>query len=464
MKKVFILGIDGAPPELVFDEWLDELPNIKSLVDKGIRAKIKSSIPASTCVAWSSFTSGRDAGELGVYSYTYRVNNSYDEVRLVNSSCVKKECIWDILSKHNKKSIILNVPLTYPVKPIKGVMVSGFLTPDMNTPCVYPSNLKKEIRTIVKGDYMFDVSGFTEYKNMPKEELLKLIYKMTDQHLKLIKYLIKKEKWDLFMAVEMGSDRIMHKFWSYQDETHKKHDPRSKFKNTIKDYFQYLDKEIGEIKAMLNKDVTFIISSDHGMKKMEGRINLNDFLIKEGYLVLKEKPKSLTKFRMQNVDWDKTKAYAVGSYLGRIYFNVKGRDSRGIVCPGEEYEMLREDIIAKLKIITADDGKGLDNRFYKPELIYPNGYTNEAPDLIVYFDNLLWGVNNDIGSDSLYSWSTIIGSDDAGHAPEGIFILNDKSIKEKKDLDEISILDITPTILKLMNIPLPKDLQGKPIL
>lgn len=464
MKKVFVLGIDGAPPELILNKWLEELPNIKKMIDNGISAKIRSTIPPSTCVAWTAFASGRDAGELGVYSYTYRVNNSYDKVKLINSNCVKKKSIWDILSLHNKKSIILNLPLTYPIKPLNGIMVSGFLTPDMNGPCIYPENLKEEIKGLLKEDYMFDIAEFAGYKNVPKEELLKLIYKMTDQHFKLIKYLIRKKEWDFFMAVIIGSDRIMHTFWSYCDETHKKYKPDSKFKNAIKEYFQYLDKEIGEIRLMLDEDTTFIISSDHGMRKMEGRINLNDFLIKEGYLVLRDKPQQLTKFKMNDVNWSKTKAYAIGSYQGRVYFNVKGKDPKGIVKPGKEYEKLREEIIEKLRHITSDNGNKLDNRFYTPETIYPKGYTIEAPDIIVYFDNLLWGVNNDVGNNSLYSWSTTVGSDDAGHAPEGVFILEDKSVKKKKDLGIINILDVMPTILKLMNIPKPKDLQGKPIL
>jgi len=90
MSKVFVFGIDGAPPELIFDKYLGELPNIKSLIDKGIHGRLRSTIPPSTILAWSALASGYDPGELGVYSYTYRVNKSLNEKKLVDSTCVKK--------------------------------------------------------------------------------------------------------------------------------------------------------------------------------------------------------------------------------------------------------------------------------------------------------------------------------------------------------------------------------------
>src|SRR3990167_1646818 len=127
MTRVFVFGIDGAPPELVFDKWLDELPTIKKLMHKGVYAKLNSAIPPSTIVAWNSMISGKDTSEIGVFSYTCKDEKGAS--RLVNSKDIKCKLMWDILMEKNKKSIALYVPLTYPVKPINGCMVSDFLTP-----------------------------------------------------------------------------------------------------------------------------------------------------------------------------------------------------------------------------------------------------------------------------------------------------------------------------------------------
>src|SRR3989338_5733933 len=109
MSKVFVFGIDGMPPQMAFRDYIDELPNLKSLMEKGLYGKIKSTSPPSTILAWSAFCSGRDPGELGVYSYTYRPKDSSEEAGLVNSTMIKQKMVWDILSEKGKRSIVLNV-------------------------------------------------------------------------------------------------------------------------------------------------------------------------------------------------------------------------------------------------------------------------------------------------------------------------------------------------------------------
>ena len=143
MNRVFVFGIDGAPPELIFDKWLDELPNIKGLLGKGIYSKVNSTIPPSTIVAWNSMFSGKDTSEIGVFSYTY---NSNGVQKLVSSNNIKCDLIWDILTKQKKKTIALYVPLSYPVKPINGIMVSDFMTPGIGSRCTYPDHIKDRIK------------------------------------------------------------------------------------------------------------------------------------------------------------------------------------------------------------------------------------------------------------------------------------------------------------------------------
>ncbi|MFH1240037.1 MAG: alkaline phosphatase family protein [Candidatus Diapherotrites archaeon] len=467
MNKVFVLGIDGAPFQLIFNEWLDELPNIKQLMLTGVYAKSNSTIPPSTILAWTAFASGYDPGQMGVYSYTVRENKLSDETNLVNSTCKKKKMIWDLLSANNKKSIVLNVPLTYPVNEINGTIISGFLTPGLKSKCCYPEEFKEELSELFDDEYMFDVSGFVGYKNLAPKELIKRIYKLTEMNFTLIDYFLKNKEWDFFMSVLIGSDRLQHNLWRFIDEKHIKYEYDSELKDSIKNYYKYIDKKLGEIISLLPPKTTVIVASDHGFDRMDGRINLNQWLIDNSYLVLKPeiqekiKKEKLT-LKLSYIDWTKTKAYSVGAYQGRIYLNTKKRTPSGIVA-SDEVDLLKNELKQKLIKIKKDTGEKLNNKVFFPEEIYVPGFTDESPDLIVYFDNLKWGVNNDIGHDSLYSWSTIVGSDDAGHAPQGLFIMSGNKIAKKGNLGEISILDVTPSILELLNLEIPKDMKGKSV-
>lgn len=458
MSKVFVLGLDGVPPELLFEKWLDHLPNLKRLIQSGMHGTIESTIPPSTTIAWNAFASGEDASGLGIYSYTYRQG---EKTRLYNSTHVKAPLLWDMLSDAGKKVVILNVPLTYPPKKINGYMVTDFLTPDASCEFTYPSSLKQELHAMLGKDYLFDATdeGLGGYKSVEKSKLLKRIYEMTDIHLKTLKYMIKTKEWDFLMCVLLGTDRMLHTFLSYYDKTHRKYEP-SEFESALPEFFAYLDRELGEVFSLLDRDTTIIISSDHGIKKVEGKINLNDWLIREGYLAIKKPISSPVRFDFSLIDWEKTKAYAIGSYQGRIYFNLKGRDEKGIV-EKKQYETLQEELIGKLSEIPGDRGEKLDTKIFQPQEVFQGPYRDQAPDLMVYFDNLVWGVNNDIGNVGLHSAEDTVGATDGGHSPEGIIIVSGKGVRKGKSLGKVPITDVASLILHLMDVKMPKSIGKK---
>ncbi len=430
MGKVFVFGIDGAAPELIFDKWKSELPVISSLLEKGQWGRIESTIPPSTILAWSSIFSGKDPGELGVYSYTRRESN-----RLTNSLDIKQPMIWNLLK--DKKSIVLNVPLTYPLKPMNGIMISGFLTPAFNDKSIFPAELKTKVREFLGEDYMFDVSGFVGYKSIPTAQLLERTYKMTNQQLDTAKWLLK-EDWDLFVCVLIGPDRLQHMLWRYFDKNHKYYE-ETEFKDALKDFYKYIDKRLGEFLKELNDDVTVIVSSDHGMAGTKGRINLNDWLIKEGYLVLTETPTEQTRLKPDMIDFTKTKVHSVGAYQGRLYIN------RQIVSDVQDF---LKELAEKLKQIPDSNGNQIDTRTYLAEQIYKQT-DSESPDMIVYFDNLRWGINPNVGNKGTYSWVTKLGADSAGHAPEGIYVITGKKISHKNK--NIKTTDMMQIMMEAIN-------------
>ncbi len=443
MPILAIIGLDCADPKLVFEEFWDELPNMRKIAQNGSFGKLRSTIPPITVPAWMSMMTGKDPGELGIYGFRNRKDYSYDSVVFANSKFIKYETVWDTLGKHGYKSIALGVPLTYPPKPINGYLVTSFLTPSTKVDYTYPKSLKIEIEKWV-GEYMLDVENF---RTNDKDRLLKDMYKMTEKRFEVAKHLVSEKEWDFFMMVVMGTDRMHHAFWAHHDPTHFKHDPNSPYKNAIKDYYKYVDKKIGVLVKLFPSDTKIMVVSDHGIQKMEGGIAVNDWLIQKGYLTLKEMPKEPTRIGKlisnDMIDWAKTKAWGMGGYYGRIFLNVKGREPKGTI-EKSDYEEFRDKLIRDLESITDENGNNIGTKVFKPEETYKE-VKNIAPDLIVYFGNLTWRSMGTVGNKTIWLHENDTGPDDANHAQEGMVIVSEGKAPRK-------IYEVRDVVLKHFEI------------
>jgi predicted AlkP superfamily phosphohydrolase/phosphomutase len=251
--------------------------------------------------------------------------------------------------------------------------------------------------------------------------------------------------------------------WKYVDPTHPKYEPGNRFEQSILNYYIYLDEEIGTLLEKVGDETAVLVVSDHGAKKMDGGINFNDWLIREGYLAVKQMPEGLANLKNDNIDWSKTKVWGSGGYYGRLFLNVKGREPEGQIEP-QDYESFRDELIAKIEAITDPDGVNIGSKAFKPEETYPvvNGV---APDLIVYFGDLNWRSLGTIGNPTIWSFENDTGPDDANHAQHGLFILHDpRNPGDGRQVKEAHVMDIAPTVLKLLDDPIPDDFEGKPIL
>jgi predicted AlkP superfamily phosphohydrolase/phosphomutase len=456
-KRVLVIGLDCAPPELLFDQFADELPNIKKMLDNGLYARMESSHPPITIPAWMVMATSKNAGKLGVYGFRHRKPGTYNDIWLANSHSIKEKTVWDILGKHNKKAIVVGVPPAYPPKPINGSSISCFMTPSADKNYTYPKELKQEIQRLI-GEYLFDAVFRTE----EKDKLLKQLYKMTQQHFTVLRYLAKNKPWHFFMFVEIGTDRVHHAFWKFFDKEHHLYKPNNKYENTILDYYKLIDTEIGKLLKLADENTIVITVSDHGAKRMKGAFCVNQWLIEKGYLKLKETPPSGTSLTNTKVDWTKTQAWGWGGYHARMFFNIKGREPQGTIEP-KNYESFRDQIVNDLKAIRGPKGENWDTKVYTPEQIYPNGI-GDYPDLTVYFDDLSWRSAGTLGYPSYYLPKNDKGPDDAVHSHYGVFLYYDPKRKMGgNQINDINLLDFAPTILKLMNIPLRKDMEGKTI-
>jgi predicted AlkP superfamily phosphohydrolase/phosphomutase len=452
--KILVLGLDCAAPELLFG--YDDLPNIRRLMESGAYGRLQSVVPPITVPAWMCMTTSQDPGTLGIYGFRNRADHSYDGLKIASARSITAPAIWDHIAREGKRSIIVGVPPGYPPRKINGISVGCFLTPDTDKNIfTHPPELSEEIRRLV-GHYPVDVQGFrTDDKAWLRDE----IFAMSRTQFKVVRHLLTEHPWDYFHFVDIGQDRVHHGFWKYHDPAHVLHESNSPFRETIHDYYRHIDAEIGQVLELLRDDTIVLIVSDHGAQRLDGGFCVNEWLVRQGLLVLKSYPSEVTQFAKLDVDWEKTKVWSEGGYYARVFLNVKGREPQGVIDPAE-YESIRDEIKAKFEATVDTEGKRLGTLVFKPEEIYKS-VQNVAPDLIVHFGALYWRSIGGVGYEAVHVLENDTGPDDCNHAQFGSFILAASNNPLPGEITGAHLLDIAPTLLELAGYDIPAGMQGR---
>ncbi len=456
MRRVLLVGLDCAAPEIVFDRLGTELPNIARLRAKGLWGVLESCHPPITVPAWMVMATGKDPGRLGLYGFRHRKGASYTDGWVATSGAVKEPTVWDICGLDGRQSCVLGVPPSYPPRPIPGWLVGCFLTPDAQRIYTYPASLTEEIEAVT-GGYRFDV----EFRIEDRDRLLTDLYEMTECHFTAARHLLTTRPWDLFWVVEIGVDRIHHAFWKYFDPAHPKYEAGNRYEQVIPDYYRFVDARIGELLALVPDDTVVLVVSDHGAKAMKGAFCINQWLADEGYLSFARPPEKGIPLEKAAVDWSKTRAWGWGGYYARIFFNIRGRELQGVV-PPDDVPREREELTRRLKQLRDPAGRVMDTMVFTPADLYREA-RGDAPDLLVYLDNLAWRSAGTVGWPSLYLAENDTGPDDAVHAQQGIFVLYDPRREHGRQIDGRGILDVAPTVLRILGVAVPSDLGGHPI-
>lgn len=455
-RKALLIGLDCAAPELVFHRFADRLPNIRRMMRRGVYGRLESCDPPITIPAWMAMATSVSPGRLGLYGFRHRRRSSYRDIWIASSRSVSEKKLWDYVADAGGKSCLVAVPPSYPPVPVEGWLVGCFITPDVKREYTYPVGLRNEIEGLV-GEYIPDV----EFRIEDKRGLLKGIYKMTEGHFKVVEHFMRTRPWQFFMFVEIGLDRVHHAFWKYFDEEHHLHEPGSEFKSAVEDYYAYLDERVGRLLELVDDDTVVLIASDHGGKRMKGAFCVNSWLEEQGLLTLKRPAEGVTKFEEADVDWGKTVAWGWGGYYARIFLNVRGREPQGVVAL-EDYERVRDDIADRIRRIRGPDGEVWRTRVLKPDKVFPE-CRGDPPDMMIYFDDLCWRSVGTIGHGAIYLPENDTGPDDAVHDMMGLYVYYDP----KRDLggrtEDLRIMDVAPTILKAMGLPVPDRMEGSPL-
>jgi predicted AlkP superfamily phosphohydrolase/phosphomutase len=457
--KILVIGLDCATPELLLGDEGLELQNIGRLMEAGCHGRLESIIPPITVPAWMCMASSQDPGSLGVYGFRNRVDHTYDGLGIVNSRSIDALAIWDQVAREGRRSVIVGVPPCFPPRKVNGVAVGCFLTPDTaQGTFTHPAELGREIVDLV-GEYPVDVKNFrTHNKAWLKDE----IHSMSRKHFAVVRHLLRNTDWDYFQCVEIGLDRLQHGFWKYHDPDHVLHEPDSPFKDVIRDYYRYLDDEIGSLIELLHEDTVVLVVSDHGARRLDGGFCVNEWLIREGLLVLDHYPEKITPFAKLDVNWDRTRVWSEGGYYARVFFNVRGREPRGVIEPGD-YERFRDEIKARFEATIDPLGNPLGTLVFRPEDVYRRVH-NVAPDLIVHFGALAWRSIGGVGYPALHIRENDTGPDDCNHAQHGAFVLAASNSPIQGAVEGAHLLDIAPTLLELGGYDVPAAMQGHSLL
>ncbi len=451
-RKIVILGLDCATADIVFDRKA-EFPNLRKFQENGFHGTMRSSDPPITIPAWMVMCTGLDAARLGVYGFRHRTDYSYDKMWTATSKSFTDKKLWDYVGAAGGRSVLVSIPPSYPPYPVQGNLISCFITPGPENPYTWPVELKAELESKF-GPYIFDAV----FRSDDRDMILQKTYEMTEKRFEVMSYLMSAKPWDLFMFVEIGVDRMHHTFWKYFDKQHHLYEPGNKYENAIIDYYKFLDGKIGELLKNAGDDTLVLAISDHGAKRMKGAFCINHWLINEGLLTMKEIPSKPITIEKLPVDWSKTKAWGWGGYYARIFLNVEGREPAGII-PADDYERFRDDLAERIKAIKGPNGEPWNTRVIKPQEEWEE-LNGDYPDLMVYFDDLFWRSAGTLGHKGLYLAENDTGPDDAVHAQHGMYILYDPKAPAgaRRDID---ILDVAPTVLDRLGLPVPKEMKGK---
>ncbi len=414
MKKsrLFILALDGTPFTLLqklFREGV--MPNLKNLAEESVFMQMDSVQPPVSSSAWASFMTGKTPAQHGILGFVDRTPADMNWY-IPNAEHLRAKTIWQILSEKGKRVFVMNVPVTFPPKPVNGISICGFLGNDIRKG-VWPP----EIGTLLKArGYRIDADTEMAKTNLPA--FMDHLFTVLEKRLETMRFFYKQERWDVFMTHIMETDRLHHFFWEYFEQGH------DLFKARFMELYRRIDVEIGRILAEAEDDTAFLLLSDHGFCTLRYAVYLNRWLTDNGYLFFRSKPPA----GLHEIA-PLSRAYSL--YPGRIYINLKGREKEGSVEPGTEYEQLRSELIIRLKTIMDPSGRPVVKQVLRREEAYPEANAEEIqrlPDLITEAFRG-YDLKGDLGHAALFNKTIFNGM----HTDDDAFILaKDIAVAEER--------------------------------
>jgi predicted AlkP superfamily phosphohydrolase/phosphomutase len=514
-NRVILLGLDGATFELL-DPWLaaGDLPHLKRMIDEGVSGELESCVPPVTAPAWTSFFTGKNPGRHGVFDFVRQDRNTYD-FHPVHSGSFRGKTLWEAIGDQGGRVAVLNVPMTHPAGPVHGVLVSDFLLATATGRKSHPDGLLRELEESF-GPYPRETvppyfAG--RYSEETVGRFLREYREAMEYKFRVARHLLEKERPDFLMLHLFGNDQICHWLWHLLDAGHPKYreEESKRHRERILEYYRAFDAQVGSLLEAGGEETSLFVVSDHGFGPVYRSVDFNTWLYREGYLALKRNlstrlrrllwglgltPQALmeqdwflrwvlgafVRFRkgrsggnvddlkqahallrvflsFRDIDWSRTRAFSPFGF-GQIRIHLRGQWSQGCVAEGSEYEHLRQEIIEKLRNLKdPNSGEALDGVVLKREEAYHGDLAAEAPDLLfVPVNGKVRPKSTGFSSRNVFSsagWMTGI------HKMNGILIGRGRPLARGEILRGVRITDLFPSILALMGLEIPDDVDGR---
>ncbi len=380
-RRVVVIGLDGVPYTLLVD-YMERgmMPEFSELHKSGRLLRIKSTLPEVSSVAWTSFITGKNSGQHGIFGFMEIDRQSYEYI-FPNFNALKERPFWE---RENIKTIAFNIPQTYPARPMNGVLVSGFVAIDLRK-ATYPERIFKYLKGI---GYKVDVNVRLASEN--PEAFFEDLFDTFDKRKKAIEYLYDNEDWQLFVGTITETDRLHHFFFDSSRD--------GKYFQIFERFYRELDCFIGSMAKKAAQDGAILLTcSDHGFTPVKSEVYLNRWLIENKYLKLS----SLEGLKGVTAD---AKAFCLDP--SRIYIHLKGKYSKGWI-EESDYKVLVDELKGKLNEITFEGQRVIKDIYLKHE-IFHGDYMNDGPDIYL-LPNYGFDLKGAVNRDSLFGMTHFKG-------------------------------------------------------
>ncbi|MBU1086300.1 MAG: alkaline phosphatase family protein [Candidatus Omnitrophica bacterium] len=337
-------------------------------------------------------------------------------------------------------------------------------------PISYPGNYSQEL---------FQQIGFYHTRGMPadtwalnegrisEDAFLRQTEEIFNQKKAMLGFELKRFKTGILFCYFESVDTVQHMFWRYSDPEYLLSPNDNKYKSVIEDYYKKMDDLLAGVLEKISRNDTVIVVSDHGFTAFKTAVHINSWLKESGYLSFHQDQFGEQGEYWKDIDWSKTKAYAIG--FGGIYINQQGREAKGIVSPGLETEQLKQEIAGKLILWREGaDKKKIINKVYTQAEIFWGEYAKESPDLYIGFNpgyraswqTAIGGAPKKLLEANLKKWS-------GDHLVDPVYVPGVIFSNKKITVENPTIYSIAPTVLKILGYDLEKinkyDFDGKPL-
>ncbi|MCK5618347.1 MAG: alkaline phosphatase family protein [Candidatus Krumholzibacteria bacterium] len=427
-QKACVVGLDGVPHSMItrFTE-AGVMPNLRDIASRGRITSMSVTLPEISSVSWSSFMTGKNPGEHGIFGFTDLREGSYKQT-FPSFRDLKTETIWDRIGEAGMSSVVINQPATYPARPIHGALVSGFVAVKLDR-SVFPSKYLRLVRDL---DYQIDVDAGEVRDDPPK--LFKALAELLDSRKRLFDALWDSEKWNLMEVIVTGTDRLHHFIWdAYEDEAHPHH-------GDFLDYYRRVDDFIGHVYdkfRRLDCGDNFFLLSDHGFCQTKKEVYVNSVLTDLGYLQFESSDSN----SLEDIS-EKSTAFALDP--ARIYIHRSGRFPRGSVAE-DEVDELKEELTSVFEGL--DDGNDTIVRkvFYGAD-VYTGPHADKGPDLLLVPNNG-YDFKGRIGAPAAFGERRLQGM----HTWDDAFFVTLRP-DLMPETDDFNLLDIPPQILSSLDV------------